>query len=129
MAVVLTHLVHFPVPLHDEVAIQLRKDSALFVFVAQALDPLLELFDASPTEVRIEGRGATRALLEQAHQYLSAPEYDSLVYRLESAHAAVEEARRRVRLNEWDEKGREQLGLPYWYDNMITCISRFGASS
>lgn len=40
------------------------------------------------------------ALLEQAHQYLSAPEYDSLVYRLESAHAAVEEARRRVRLNE-----------------------------
>jgi len=43
------------------------------------------------------------ALLEQAHQHLSAPEYDSLVYRLESAHAAVEaavvEARRRVRLN------------------------------
>jgi hypothetical protein len=30
------------------------------------------------------------ALLEQAHQHLSVPEYDSLVYRLESAHAVME---------------------------------------
>ena len=44
------------------------------------------------------------ALPGQAHRHLSAPEYDSLVYRLESAHAAMEavvvDARRRVRLSE-----------------------------
>jgi hypothetical protein len=52
------------------------------------------------------------ALKGEAYNWLSAPEYAALRHRLEDAHASVEaaavEARRRVRLQERRDEGRER---------------------
>jgi hypothetical protein len=52
--------------------------------------------------------GELAALKADAHHWLTDPEYAALRYRLEAAHAATEaalvEARRRVRLNEGQDR-------------------------